>query len=204
MAFSDVIYRGPKITEGTKAAIFLHGRGSTAQNILGLADKLFDTSVSCIAPQAKNHTWYPYSFLVDEKDNEPYLTSSVESIARLIDETSKHVTLDNIYLIGFSQGACLSLEVSARFARKYGGIIAFTGGLIGSSINEKKYQGKFEGTKIFIGNADKDPHVPLVRSQQSMELLEKLGARVNLKVYERNVHMVSEDEIESAKKYLEL
>lgn len=195
-AISEVLHQGPLITKATKALILLHGRGGTARNILTLADKLCDDEFYVAAPQATNNSWYPYSFMSEEKLNEPYLSLSVKSIKDLIDQIAIHISKQQIYIIGFSQGACLSLEVSTRFATKYGGIVAFTGGLIGSKIDEGKYHGNFEETKVFISNGDQDPHIPLVRSEQSKELMEKLGAHVNLKVYAGRPHTITEDEIE--------
>jgi phospholipase/carboxylesterase len=199
MAFDEVLHQGPLITKASKALILLHGRGGTARSILSLADT-FDDHFYVAAPQAPNNTWYPYSFMEDENLNEPFLSSSINSVKDLIDETAKYIPMDQIYIMGFSQGACLTLEVTSRFAEKYGGVIAFTGGLIGSTINEKKYHGNFEGTKVFIGNSDQDPHVPLVRSEQSKELMEKLGADVTLKVYKGMAHTINEDEINWVKK----
>lgn len=200
MSFSEVIYRGALITKASKAFILLHGRGGTAHGILSLANALNDDNVYIVAPQAHHNSWYPYSFLVEEKLNEPFLTSSIESIKMLIEEISVHIPKDKVFLIGFSQGACLSLEVSSRDAAKYGGIIALTGGLIGDTINEKKYKGNFEGTKVLISNNELDPHIPLLRSEQSKEVMEKLGAEVTLKVYEGSDHSIKQDEIHWIKK----
>jgi phospholipase/carboxylesterase len=174
----EVLHQGSPITKASKALILLHGRGATVA-----------------APQAPNRTWYPHSFIVEEYLNEPYLSSSVEQIKKIIDEISRQIPKQEIYIMGFSQGACLTLEVSSRFATKYGGIIAFTGGLIGKIINEKKYLGNFKGTKVFIGTSDQDPHVPLIRSQQSKEVMDRLGAHVTLKVYPGMGHAINQDEI---------
>lgn len=198
----DVVYQGPLITKASKALILLHGRGGTARGILSLADTLCDEHFYIAAPQAPGNTWYPYSFMEEEKLNEPALTLSIEIVKSLIDETAKHIPKANIYLMGFSQGACLALEVASRFAAKYGGVIAFTGGLIGQTINEKRYHGDFEGTKVFIGTSDHDPHVPLIRSEQSKDLMEKLGADVTLKVYPGMAHTINTDEMRWAKTLL--
>jgi phospholipase/carboxylesterase len=192
--------QGKPRDKATKALIMLHGRGSTAQDILSLASYFCDDSFYIAAPQATNNSWYPYSFMVEEQSNEPWLSSAVEIIKRLIEETSRTIPKEHIFIMGFSQGACLSLEVSARYAARYGGVIAFTGGLIGSRIDEQKYHGNFEGTKIFIGTSDKDPHMPLLRSEQSKEVLEKMGAAVSLKVYPGMGHTISQDEIDWVKK----
>ncbi len=195
MAISEVLHRGRPLTKSSKALLLLHGRGGTAQSILQLADKLVDDSVYIAAPQAFNHIWYPYSLMEEDKLNEPYLSQSVRAIKDLIDKTAQHIPLENIFIAGFSQGACLSLEVSSRFATKYGGIAAFTGGLIGYEINEKKYQGDFAKTKVFISNGDLDPYIPLIRSKESEEIMKKLNADVTLKVYKGRSHIITEDEL---------
>lgn len=197
-----IVERGSSINIASKALIMLHGRGSTALDILSFAHELCDDTVYIAAPQATKNSWYPHPFMEEEESNEPWLSSAVEMVKRLIDETSTHIPKTNIYLLGFSQGACLALEASARFAEKYGGVIAFSGGLIGATINEKKYKGNFQGTQVFIGNSDHDPHIPLIRSEESKTIMEKLGADVTLKVYKGMGHIINEDEINWAKKLI--
>lgn len=198
-AISEVLYQGPLISKASKALILLHGRGGTARSILGLADRICSDNFYIAAPQATHNTWYPHSFMEEEERNEPYLSLSVKEIKDLIDQTANYIPKQRIFIAGFSQGACLALEVTTRFAVQYGGIVAFTGGLIGKTIDESKYQGNFSGTKVFISDGDYDPHIPLVRAVQSKELMEKLGANVTLKVYEGRPHIIVEDEIKFVK-----
>jgi len=195
-----IIEQGASINNAFKAIIALHGRSGTASDILKIAGLLCDESFYIVAPQATNNSWYPYSFMSEEETNEPWLSSAVETVRQLVDEISLYIPKNQIYIMGFSQGACLALEVSSRYAEKYGGIIAFTGGLIGHTINKNKYKGNFKGTKVFIGTSDRDPHVPLLRSEQSKELMEKMGASITLKVYTGMAHTINEDEISWVKK----
>lgn len=201
-AISEILHHGALITKASKALLILHGRGGTAKSMLGLAEMLCDSQYYIAAPQAMNNIWYPHSFMEKESLNEPNLSQSIQEIHNLIEDTAKHISRDQIFIAGFSQGACLSLEVSSRFATKYGGIAAFTGGLIGYEINESKYHGNFEGTKVFISNGDHDPFIPLKRSEESKVLMDKLGARVTLKVYEGRPHTVTEDEIQFVKTHI--
>jgi phospholipase/carboxylesterase len=164
-----------------------------------LADEFCDDTFYITAPQAPHQSWYPYSFMAPEASNEPYLRNSVETIKELIDRISAHIPHDRIYLMGFSQGACLALETTARMARPFGGVIAFTGGLIGQTLDERKYKGDFQGTQIFIGTSEHDPHIPLDRVQQSKTLLENLGAHVTLQVYPGSSHTITQSEIEWVK-----
>lgn len=194
-AISEVLQQGPSITKASKALILLHGRGGTARSILDLADRICDNDFYIAVPQAAHNTWYPYSFMEEEERNEPNLSSSIKGVKDLIDQTAKYIPKEKIFIAGFSQGACLALEVTARYAVQYGGIVAFTGGLIGRTVDESKYQGNFVGTKVFISDGDYDLHVPLIRAVQSKELMEKLGANVTLKVYKGRPHIIVEDEI---------
>lgn len=194
-----IVQRGQPLDRANKALILIHGRGGSALDILGIAKELDIDDFYITALQATNGSWYPYSFMADEATNEPWLASAVSRVTQLITETSQKIPLEHIYLLGFSQGACLALEVATRHAQQYGGIIAFSGGLIGSRIDMKKYSGNFHGAKVFIGNSDIDPHVPLERSQQSKKVMEKLGADVTLKVYPGMSHSINRDELDSAK-----
>jgi phospholipase/carboxylesterase len=133
----ELIHQGQSINNASKALLLLHGRGGSAQDMLGLAKEFSDDSFYIAALQAPNNTWYPQSLMAEEKINEPYLSSSIEAVKKLIDQTAKHIPRDKIYLMGFSQGACLALETTARNASKYGGVVAFSGALIGSTLNEK-------------------------------------------------------------------
>lgn len=198
-AISEVLYQGPPITKASKALILLHGRGGTASSILELADRICDNDFYIAAPQATHNTWYPYSFMEEEERNEPYLSLSIQEVNKLIDQTAKYIPKHRIFIAGFSQGACLALEVATRSAEQYGGIIAFTGGLIGRIVDENKYQGDFRGTKVFISDGDSDPHIPLVRAEQTKELMEKRGANVTLKIYKGRPHTIIEDEIKYVK-----
>ncbi|CRX37938.1 alpha/beta hydrolase [Estrella lausannensis] len=195
----NVLHRGPPASDASGALILLHGRGGTARGILSLSELLCGDDYYIAAPQAVGNVWYPHSFLEDETFNEPYLSQSISGIQELIEETASHMLKNRIFIAGFSQGACLALEVTARSATLYGGIIAFTGGLIGKEVRENRYRGDFKGTKVFISNGDHDSHIPLRRSQESKTLMEKLGALVTLKIYEGRDHTIVEDEIKSVK-----
>ena len=198
----DILEGGTPLTEAGKAIILLHGRGADAGDIIWLADEFCDDTFYIATPYATNNAWYPYSFLAPEEQNEPWLTSAVQTVRRLIRDISVHVPQERIYIMGFSQGACLSLEASARYAGRYAGIAAFSGGLIGESIRTEKYIGNFSGTKIFIGNSDTDPHIPVQRTHESATVLKNLGADITLKIYPGMAHTITKEEIEEVRKIM--
>ncbi len=193
---------GQPLEKAPKALIILHDRGETAADAINLALKLCDETFYIAAPQASNNSWYPENFMAEDKLNEPWLSSAIEVVIRLINETAKQIPKDHIYVAGFSQGACLALEALAKHPDRYGGIVAFTGGLIGKSIIDKKYRGNFRGTKVLIGNSDRDPLAPLERSQETKKVMEMLGADVTLKVYPWMEHLINENEIGCARQVI--
>lgn len=187
---------GVALPQADKVLIMLHGRGATADDIISLAHHFDLEQTHIIAPQAANFTWYPFSFLAPVEQNEPWLSSALNLINEIVEDVkAAGIKSEQLYLLGFSQGACLTLEFAARNAQMFGGVIAFTGGLIGDKVNVNNYKGDFSKTKVFIGNSDRDPHVPLERSQESKRVMEKLGADVTLKIYPGMAHTVNEDEI---------
>jgi len=190
------ITAGKKQEDASKVLIMLHGRGGSADDILSLAGHLQVNDFALIAPQATSHSWYPYSFLFPPLQNEPWLSSALSLINDIVkDVKAKGISSENIYFAGFSQGACLTLEFVARHAVKYGGVAAFTGGLIGDKIYTENYSGDFSRTPIFIGSSDPDPHVPVERVNESAAILEKMNALVTKKIYKNMGHTISQDEI---------
>jgi phospholipase/carboxylesterase len=199
MHTKQIIRTGKQTGEATKALVMLHGRGAGAEDILGLANYLPVKDFALFAPQATNNTWYPYSFLTAPKDNEPWLSGALALVKETVaDIVAEGIQPENIYFLGFSQGACLTLEFVARNATRYGGVAAFTGGLIGDKIYDQNYNGDFGGTPIFIGTSDPDPHVPVERVHASAEILNGMNAQVTKKIYKNMGHTISEDEINVA------
>jgi phospholipase/carboxylesterase len=194
---SNLKYAGQPLEQAKKVAIMIHGRGATAASILSLADHLNLAEFALIAPQAPGNTWYPYSFMSPDKNNEPSFSESMKTLDDIVqDLLSQGFSTEQIYFIGFSQGACLSLEYSSQHAKKYGGVIAFTGGLIGENFNPSKYNGDFQGTPVFIGSSHKDMHVPLTRIQESAAQFEKMGANIKTLIFQDTQHTIRQEEVD--------
>lgn len=194
------VYTGGRdINDADRALILLHGRGASASDILGLAYSLNVEDYTLVAPEATHNTWYPYSFLAKPADNEPWLSSALSLLNAVVNDLNEAGIKDeNIFFAGFSQGACLTLEYVTRNARRWGGVAAFTGGLIGDKVYTENYKGDFGGTPIFIGTSDPDPHVPVDRVRESVRIIKGLHADVKEKIYPNMGHTIIEDEIREA------
>jgi predicted esterase len=170
-----------------KTLVLLHGRGASAASILPLYQELQLPDWRCLAPQAPGNSWYPQSFLAPLEQNQPYLDRSLASLHELIAELPS----EQVAILGFSQGACLALEYAARHPRRYAAVLALTGGLI-----TLKHNGDLQGTPVFLGAGDPDPHVPWARVQASAELFRSLGAQVEARRYPGLPHTINDDEFD--------
>lgn len=195
----DVVTAGKPLSQAKKVLIMIHGRGGTAENILGLAAHLDVADFALLAPQATDNTWYPYSFMAPLQQNEPWLSSAIGVIGEVVKELlAQGFTEKQLYFLGFSQGACLTLEYVARNAARYGGVVAFTGGLIGDKIYNEHYQGDFRETPVFIGTSDPDMHVPVQRVYATANILKDMHANVSEVIYPNMGHTITQDEIDKA------
>lgn len=199
----NIIEAGKPLREAKKALIMLHGRGASAQDILSLKEYLPVDDFYIAAPQATNFTWYPYSFMAPTPQNEPWLSSALKLLNSLVaDIEAGGIKSENIYVLGFSQGACLTLEFATRNARQWGGIASLTGGLIGEKIYHENYLGNFNGTPIYISNSNNDPHVPLARSEESKKIMESMGAVVSLQVFPNRPHTILKEELDAVSRIM--
>ena len=171
--------------------------------MLGLAGELHTTDIAFLAPQAAGHTWYPYSFLAPIEENEPWLASALGVLSALVDELERQgLPPDRVAFMGFSQGACLSLEFAARHARRYAAVIGLSGGVIGPPGTPRDYSGSFGGTPVFLGCSDIDPHIPVGRVHETADVYRRLEASVDERIYPRMGHIINTDELEAVRALL--
>ena len=199
-AGQPVVTSGPGTESSRAAMIMLHGRNAGPRNILELAGVLAHPDFTYLAPTASGGTWYPYSFMADKASNEPGLSSGLWVIDQLVrDIESRGIPKRRIVLLGFSQGACLASEYAVRHADRLGGVIAFSGGVIGPPGTTWESPGTFDGTPVFLGCSDIDAHVPKARVDESAIVFERMGAAVTKRIYPGMGHLVNDDELERAR-----
>ncbi|UPV74551.1 alpha/beta hydrolase [Halorussus limi] len=196
-ADQPVATAGADLQSADAAVLFVHGRGATAEGMLEMAGEFDADGVAYLAPQANGRTWYPNSFLAPIDQNQPSLSSALDLLGDLRQRVADAgIPADRTCFVGFSQGACLSSEFVARNAREYGGLAALSGGVIGPDGTPRDYDGSLDGTPVFLGCSDSDPHIPLERVHETRDVLEDLGGDVEERIYEGMGHGINEDEME--------
>ncbi|TAN31442.1 phospholipase [bacterium] len=198
-----LLLAGEPLAKARAAMILVHGRGASAADIMTLGAELERPGFAFLAPQAAGGTWYPHPFIAPLESNEPYLSSALEVLEGLMATVEATIPQQRVVLLGFSQGACLTLEFTARHARRYGGVVGLSGGLIGPDGTPRDYPKGFDGTPVFLGCSDVDPHVRMERVVEAKEVFERLGARVDMRLYPGMAHTVSADELEAVRAIVE-
>jgi phospholipase/carboxylesterase len=191
-----VLAAGEQLDQARAAMLMLHGRGASAEDILSFTDLLAQPGFAYLAPQAAGNSWYPNSFLAPIPSNEPYLSSALDLVGSLLGQIAlAGVPLERTMVLGFSQGGCLGLEYVARNARRYGGVVGWSSGLIGPDGTPRDYSGSLDGTPVFLGCSDSDFHVPKARVDLTADILQGLGGDVTERIYPNMAHTVNRDEI---------
>ncbi len=199
----NILIKGKPLTETGKALVMMHGRGATAASILTLAPELGASDFTLYAPQATQNSWYPFSFMAPADQNQPALDSALKLLNDLISEIKgQGIESKDIFLLGFSQGACLTAEFAARNAQPFGGLMLFTGGLVGQELETGNYSGNFKGTPVLVTTGNPDPHVPVSRVDETETILSELGAEVTKQIYPGRQHTISQAEINLGKRLL--
>lgn len=191
-----VVTSGASLDDATAAMVLVHGRGATARSILEMGNEFEYEEIAFVAPQAVHNTWYPQSFLAPLESNQPHLSSALELLGTLVsDLDSAGIPPERTFLLGFSQGACLTTEFVARNARPYAGVAAFSGGLIGPDGTPREYEGSLGGMPVYLGCGDHDQHIPLERVHETEAVLTELDGSVTERIFEGMGHGVVQEEI---------
>jgi predicted esterase len=203
LAGQPILTAGPPPESAARTLVLMHGRGASAESILALVKELRVEGLAALAPQAAGQSWYPYSFLAPLGANQPYLDSALRRLESIVAKLlARGVPGERIALLGFSQGACLTLEFTARHPRRYGAVMGLTGGLIGPPGTPRDYPGSLDGTPVFLGTSDPDPHVPFERVRETGTVLARMGAGVELRRYPGMPHTINEDELDACRALL--
>ena len=204
MSFNvPVLQFGADLESARLAVVMIHGRGASAEDMINLAREIRTADVAFIAPQAPGNTWYPLSFLAPIEQNEPALSRALSTVDGSVRSLGEHgFDSKRVGLLGFSQGACLSLEYAAQHARRYAAIIGLSGGLIGPPGTPRDYTGSFDGTPVFLGCSDVDSHIPLERVHETADVFRRMGANVDERIYKGMGHTVNVDELKAVQALL--
>lgn len=195
-AGQPVVEAGTPLGRAPVVMILVHGRNAGPANILDLVPRLARPDVTYLAPAASGRTWYPNSFLAPIASNEPGLSSGLGVLASLMARVEgAGIARAGIVLLGFSQGACLTAEFAVRHASRFGGVVIYSGGVVGPPGTSWNESGRFDGTPVFFGCSDNDNHVPEPRVNESAALYARMGATVTRRIYPGMGHLVNDDEI---------
>ncbi|EGR1597371.1 hypothetical protein CGJ08_05910 [Vibrio parahaemolyticus] len=113
---------------------------------------------------------------------------------------SQGVSREHIWIMGFSQGACMAAEFIRQSQQPMGGAILFTGGLFGPQCPTASAQKPvFDGMTMLLSGSHTDTWVSAERVTQTADYFEQLGASVHLEIFAEREHRIARSEIDLAR-----
>jgi len=201
---TPVLSLGSDLKNAKRALILLHGRGASAEDMAGLAQEFsLPGDLLVLAPQASENVWYPQRLTAPIETNEPFLSSALLRVTEVVGMLHENgIPAEKVLIGGFSQGASLAIEFVLRNARRWGGLLAFSGGYIWPIGQPRKAVGDLHGTPVFLGCSDVDPYIPLERVNETCVMLETMGAQLTKRIYPGMGHTINQDEIDTVQKII--
>jgi len=198
-AGQGVVSAGAPRGAADAVVVALHGWGATAQGVVNLAEPLAHHGVTVVAPEAKRSRWWPYAGSGPVERNEPHVSSAVRAVGGVLGDVAEWgLGPQRVVLFGFSQGASLACEYAARHPQRYGGVAAFSGGLLGPTVADRAFEGSLDGTPVLLGRGREDDRVDADGLDATARVLRELGASVTEREYEGVGHAVTDDGLDAA------
>ena len=201
-----------KLSQAT--LIVMHGYGANEFDLLGIADYFKEplTVLSFRAPlpvEWGGHAWYKLSqnpdgtLLADDesrKESEELLLAQLPGILK---ETESDA--ENIYLMGFSQGAAMCYSLLGRHDLKAKGLnvrgVMALSGYIPHDVMEDIVEKRFDGLPVFMSHGEIDQLIPPRALTVAKETMEVLGATVTGQIYPMG-HSISDEALQDLTAWL--
>ena len=184
----------------TNRIVLLHGWGADAQDLLPIGKSLTERFkerfeiVSLSAPQPHpsgfGRQWYP--LYPHEWDQVPAAVLDLEK--RLNNLCFKEIPLNKTFLIGFSQGGAMALEVATK--KEFAAVFAL------SSYPHPNWKPLVNISPIFLCHGDSDEVVPKEASQTSFDILSKSGIKSDLYFF-KGGHEITKDLIDHCSRIIQ-
>lgn len=193
-----------------KLVLLLHGLGADGNDLIGLAPELADAAPNAVfvSPNAPHRCdmspmGYQWFSLLDRTPST--ILAGVQASAPILDafisEQRDRFSLrdSDVALLGFSQGTMMSLYVAPRRPAALGGVMGFSGKLIGPELLEAATRSR---PPVLLVHGDADQIVPWQASEQAEILLSNLGFETELVVRPHLPHGIDREGIDAAKAFL--
>jgi phospholipase/carboxylesterase len=200
---------------GTAGAlvVFLHGYGADGADLLGLADVLAPhlPGVAFAAPDAPERCagggfglqWFPIPWLdgSPQAAAEAGLDAAATDLNGFLDARLAEEGLlpDRLVLLGFSQGAMMSLHVALRRPTAMAGVVAISGRLLRPERLAAEVRVK---PPVLLIHGDQDPVVPFADMARAGDALVAAGVPTYGQVMQGTGHGIAPDGLGAAVQFL--
>ena len=198
------LVRAPAISGDGPAPllVLLHGVGSNERDLLDLADYL-DGRFFVISVRAPNALgtdafgWYPVTWTAQGPVGDTAKAeASRQTILRFLEEVVAAYNLDaaRVFLMGFSQGAIMSLSVALTQPQAVAGIVPMSGRLLPEALAQKAPDDALRGLPVFAVHGTRDTVLPIGEGRTIRDELSRLPVVLTYREYDM-AHEVSAESI---------
>ena len=181
----------------TASVIWLHGLGADGNDFAPIVPELRlpKAAIRFVFPHApvrpvtinggmRMRAWYDITDGANRREDERGVRASQVLIEALIArEKERGTKAGRLVLAGFSQGGAIALHAGLRDPERIAGIMALSAYVpVGEKLSAERSTANRD-VPIFMGHGSNDPIIPLVRAEQSRNLLKSLGYPVEWHEY---------------------
>lgn len=196
--------RGPELGAARRVIVAVHGRGVTAESIVGRVLEISgsDPGLAIVAPQAPNHAWYQARYTSPRAEIGGALEAALGEVGRVLDRVLATTAPERVVLFAFSQGACLALELFVRRNQRLAAVVALSGAGIGPRAEEQPLGDGITGTPVLLGSSTGDPHLGAGDVAHAAERLRAAGCAVTLEMVPGDQHALHPSQRVLAREWL--
>ena len=210
LPLDNLIRKSENNNTPSQSIFFLHGFGSNMKDLFGLSP-LFNQNWTCVSLQASipvqynGWAWAELDFQNIGKLPKPeQMKIHQEKVFVSIEQCIKKLDLDpkRINLLGFSQGASLSIYSGLKNPNSFNSVIALSGFFPVKEISKEVDREAVRGLELFMGHGRLDPVVPIGLGHDTKNGLIDIGVNPNYNEYDSE-HTISNECLNDILKWLE-
>lgn len=177
--------------EASKVVFALHGRGSTSTRICAQLREAIGhlPEIAIVAPQAPTGAWYELGYDAPAQHLDGPLSGALKICEEALDRLRELAPQAKLYVFGFSQGACLALELATRTEHSLSGLLCPAGARPSGG---SRWPSHLDKLPVLLSIADEDPWVRLADVQSTAAGLREVGAEVTLLRRSGKAHQIGD------------
>jgi len=187
------------------AILGLHGRNADGLAFMPFVRQMEFSDARWVLPSALYPSgthdsvrwWYEH-----ENDNIREIRQSREMIEEIIgSQIEEGIAAENIFLVGFSQGGVIAIDVALRYEQRLGGVVLLSGYIAHPDLLLKERHDANRRIPVFVAHGIRDEVLPIESGRANESILRKMHYDVEYHEYDTS-HRISSAEMKDIRAFL--